>query len=175
MVCGIQKKIFILQSNTMVEKDAHFTDRNYTQRDVFKTYLESHGLRKTPERFALLDRVLGIKGHFGVDDLYADMEAEGYHVSRATVYSTIELLCNCGILNRHLFGARVSKYEVALGSHFHLVCIRCGRIREIEAGDVNAAFKAVDYGDFTPTYFSTIVNGLCGDCLHEESKKISRK
>lgn len=132
-------------------------------REKFKQYLTDRKLRKTPERFALLEKALSLPGHFAADALYDNMEASGYHVSRATIYSTLELLVDCGLLNRHMFGSRKTCFEVAVGSHLHLVCNACGKIREIEE---NTFFRPeeMDLEGFSPTYCSTMVYGLCKDC-----------
>ena len=135
---------------------------NLSPREKFRQYLLERNLRKTPERFALLDKAISLTGHFGADALYDSMEASGYHVSRATVYSTLELLVDCGLLNRHLF-ARKTFYEVAVGSHFHLVCNACGKIREIEEEQLSH-IAAMDLDGFNPTYCSTMVYGLCCEC-----------
>lgn len=143
---------------------SHPTSSQTPYRERFREYLALHRYRKTPERFALLDKAMTLSGHFGVDELYASMEKDGYHVSRATVYNTLELLCDCGLLNRHIFGARKSRYEVALGSHVHLICQRCGAIREVEQPDFNALLSRAGFGGFRPAYFSTMVYGLCEEC-----------
>ena len=139
-------------------------------RERLRNYLSAHNLRKTPERFALLDKALTLPGHFGVDVLYEAMESSGYHVSRATIYSTLELLVDCGLLNRHLFGGRKSTYEVALGSHFHLICSACGKMREIEEDSISDLLAGMQFDDFSPTYCSTVVYGLCGDCAGTKIK-----
>lgn len=137
---------------------------NLSPREKFRLYLVDRQLRKTPERFALLDKALSLPGHFGVDVLYQSMEESGYHVSRATVYNTLELFVDCGLLNRHVFGLRKTLYEVALGSHCHLVCNSCGKIRELEV-ELLPHLGATSLGGFTPTYCSTTVYGLCPDCM----------
>ena len=142
---------------------------NLSPREKFRQYLADHKLRKTPERFALLDKAISLSGHFGADRLYDIMETSGYHVSRATVYSTLELLVDCGLLNRHIFDSRKTCYEVALGSHFHLVCNACGKIREIEEEQMEH-IERLNLDGFQPTYCSTMVYGICADCAGQTSR-----
>lgn len=140
---------------------------NLSPREKFRIYLSEHQMRKTPERFALLDKAMTLPGHFGVEVLYEAMENSGYHVSRATVYSTLELLVDCGLLNRHLFGTRKTCYEVALGSHFHLICSACGKIREIHEESLADHLLGMKFEGFSPTYCSTMIYGLCADCIEK--------
>ena len=147
---------------------------NLSPREKFRQYLADRQLRKTPERFALLDKAISLSGHFGADALYECMDASGYHVSRATIYSTLELLVDCGLLNRHIFAGRKSVFEVALGSHFHLVCNACGKIREIEEEQLSKIAK-MDLDGFQPTYCSTMVYGICGECAGKSERTDSQK
>lgn len=145
------------------------TQTNLSPKEKFRQFLVARKLRKTPERFALLDKALQISGHFGADALYEIMEKAGYHVSRATVYNTLELLVDCGLLNRHLFGTRKNFYEVAMGSHYHLVCTACGKIKEIEEEQLSH-INSLNLDGFQPTYCSTTVYGICGDCRQKKDK-----
>ena len=138
---------------------------NLSPKEKFRQYLADRKLRKTPERFALLEKALTLSEHFGADTLLELMEASGYNVSRATVYSTLDLLVDCGLLNRNIFDSRKSCFEVALGSHFHLVCNACGKIREIEEEQLSHILS-LDLEGFSPTYCSTMVYGLCRDCAN---------
>ena len=58
-------------------------------RQIFEEYLESHGHRKTPERFAILSEVYAYDGHFDIESLYGTMKSRNYRVSRATLYNTL--------------------------------------------------------------------------------------
>ena len=131
---------------------------------AFTQYLTQHKLRKTPERYAILERVFAMADHFFIDALYKAIEADGYHVSRATVYNTLELLCEAGILNRHLFATNQARYEVARGSHLHLICRRCGKIREVDDPTLTERLLSETYDGFRPEYSSSIVYGLCDSC-----------
>ena len=61
-------------------------------RQKLSQYLEAKKLRKTPERYAILDKIYATSEHFDVDLLYEMMSESEYRVSRATVYNTIDLL-----------------------------------------------------------------------------------
>lgn len=138
-------------------------DRDYI-REQFTRHLEGRNLRKTPERFAILERVMRLSDHFGIDDLYDLMESEGYHVSRATVYNTVELLVECGLVNRHLFTSRTARYELASGRHCHLVCSRCGKITEVGEEGIQRYLEAIDISGFQPIGYSMCIHGICAEC-----------
>ncbi|MDE6247120.1 MAG: transcriptional repressor [Muribaculaceae bacterium] len=133
-------------------------------RNQLTEFLRSRHLRKTPERYAILDKAVYLSAHFEVDKLYNALEEEGYHVSRATVYNTLELLCEAGILNRHIFATNQARYELARGSHLHLICRKCGKIREIDDPSLTSRLLTEEYPGFTPEYSSSSVYGLCDDC-----------
>ena len=60
------------------------------------------------------------------------MKTNESKVSRATVYNTLDLLQECGIISRYRFGENHSRYEKAIGRphHDHLICLECGDIIE---------------------------------------------
>ena len=60
-------------------------------KDIFTKYLAEKKHRRTPERFAILERIYSYDGHFNAEILYKAMKEE-YRVSLATVYNTLELL-----------------------------------------------------------------------------------
>ena len=74
-----------------------------TVRGTFEQYLQSKGLRKTQERFAILDAIYSIDGHFTMEELLDVMTESRFHVSRATLYNTMELLTDAHLVIRHKF------------------------------------------------------------------------
>lgn len=131
-------------------------------------HLSRRGLRKTPERFAILDRAMAMDRHFVADELYSCMDAEGYHVSRTTVYNTLELLESAGLLRRHNFGGKSSCYEMITGlgsNHHHLICTVCGKIKEVKYTRLASMIDNRTFPAFHPQWFDLCVYGTCSTCM----------
>ncbi len=101
-------------------------------RGTLTTFLKERKLRGTPERYKILEEVIKGTGHFDADELHAKLRTRGVEVSRATVYNTLDLFLECGLISKYRFGENHSRYENAFARprHDHLICLSCGDIIE---------------------------------------------
>ena len=137
---------------------------------TFTQFMSQHKLRKTPERFAILEKVMATTSHFSIDALHTTLENEGYHVSRATIYNTIELLLKCGLVRRNTFSTQSPQYEknAGLTTHYHLVCSGCGKIREIKDSEIDSMLTTRRFGKFQAAFIDLNVYGLCASCVRRQ-------
>lgn len=157
----------------MVEEKTKIMAKN-----KFTLFLGSKQLRKTPERYAILDKIFSINGHFDIESLHDMLESDSYHVSKATVYNTIGLLIECGLVRRHSLDNKQTKYEKIISNspnHQHLICTECGKIKEVKDNEFSAYMNARKFTAFTTSYFQLYIYGICNNCLRKKKRVTKEK
>ena len=136
--------------------------------EQFGRYLAAKSLRYTEERQAVVGAVFEKHRHFEADDLLIWARAHHPRVSRATIYRTLELLVQAGLVRQMTFGDKSAQhYEQVLGipHHDHLICVACGRVQEVFSAELEREQDALcARNGFVVHHHNLEVFGLCRRC-----------
>ncbi len=137
------------------------------QKDAFREFLESRALRLTREREAVVDKVMSTRGHFDPEELHYALKDKGAKVSRASIYRTIPLLVDAGIIGKVENTDKHAHYELILGRehHDHMLCTRCGKVIEFYSRELERLQDRLCQTEgFKGNSHTLEIKGLCRKC-----------
>lgn len=146
-------------------------------RQILDNYLELNNHRRTPERYAILDAVYSINGHFTLEELGRRLSNENHFpVSRATLYNTMRLFMELRLVIRHRFQG-TTKYEACYDkdSHCHQICTVCGKVTEVKSMEISEAINNLHLRRFRKDGFSLYIYGICSSCQAKLTRQKSSK
>lgn len=135
-----------------------------------REFLRAHDFKLTNQRLKIVEIIFAHPDHFTADDLYDLIRARGENVSKATVYRTLSLLCEGGIIEGHDFGRGPLHYEAKLGArhHDHLICTKCSKVMEFRLPELDAMQERLGRNrGFTVESRSLRLFGVCRNCRDE--------
>jgi Fur family transcriptional regulator, ferric uptake regulator len=131
-----------------------------------KVALKQRGLRMTPQRQLILDAVASMHGHVSVEQVYQQVVSVFPDVNISTVYRTLEVLEELGVVRHTHFHDGVAQFErTDEAPHHHMVCSRCGSDFELDLDVLQPLAAELErrYGFQADLAHSAIV-GRCRGC-----------
>ena len=131
----------------------------------FAARLHAQGYRLTPQRQMILQAVRQVDDHVTPEDVYQRVHRRNPAISRATIYRTLDFLCEMRLIHALYWGGQMY-YEIADDRpHHHLVCRICGTMEECEHDLLQILFEAVEKKHrFTIDMDHVALFGLCRKC-----------
>ena len=107
---------------------------------VFRRYLKTQGLKYTVGRAEILQGIIEQEGPFEAEELLLDLRRQGQKVSKATVYRTLKLLQEAGIITQALFDSKQSHFQLIYGKEPRdvMICMRTGRTIDFKSPELEA-------------------------------------
>jgi len=135
--------------------------------DIFREYVRRKGLRFTPERETIVREIFEIHDHFDVDELYLRLRNKGKKLSKASIYRTIPLLIDCGLIQEVYHEDGHMHYEHIYGHdpHGHIRCLECRRVDEFTDERLTSIERDIQrkFG-YRLTGFRLELFGYCPEC-----------
>ena len=136
--------------------------------ETFKQLLKENTLKFTKQRELVLKTLYENEGHFTPEDLYNLIKSQypNLNIGIATVYRTLSLLEDSGIVISLSFGAKGKKYELGLKKHHdHLICTQCGKLIEFYDETIESQQKVIAHKfNFKMTGHTMNITGICETC-----------
>ena len=138
--------------------------------------LKEEGFSITNQRRMIIAEILRCGSHFDIESLAARMYSNNRQSARATVYRTVKLLADAGIIKREMLGENHSHYEFIEQDHGHFVCSSCGKIIELACPTLGSFLETVSKSyHFTINRHSVELYGICSECKKVQLRKKSKK
>jgi Fur family ferric uptake transcriptional regulator len=143
------------------------------QEVIFQDYLVGKGLKLTATRRDILDVVFSLHEHFDAEQLHSELKSLKRKISLATVYRTLPLLAEAGLIQHSLRSSSRDVYEHIFGHprHVHWICSKCGQVQESSLDSLAGALhKEARNMKFRLDEVNIQAKGICWKCQTNENK-----
>lgn len=131
--------------------------------DVVMDALRRGGMRVTPQRMAIAEYMGATTSHPSAEEVHRAVRERHPMVSLSTVYKTLEMLRDQGLLSEIEMGSG-SRYDGRNTTHINLVCMECGRIDDLEGDFVGDLYRHVAESSEYEVGGCLDLRGRCGSC-----------
>ena len=126
--------------------------------------LRDGGRKVTPQREAVVRALAGNAAHPTAEAVHAVVTAEMPNVSLRTVYQVLNDLTEMGEIQALDLGTGAARFDPNVDAHHHLVCTRCGKVRDVEAAFGQVRVPAGAEQGFSVERADIVFRGRCGAC-----------
>ncbi|MEO0406134.1 MAG: Fur family transcriptional regulator [Cyanobacteria bacterium P01_A01_bin.135] len=137
---------------------------NSSHSDGITAELKARGLRVTPQRYAIYASLKSRSDHPTAELLMEDINQHFPTSSQATVYNSLQTLCDVGLVREVLLEHGVARYDANVQPHHHCICRQCGRISDLSWSTFPDLSLAEIDAPFHPEGYEVTVTGLCDRC-----------
>jgi len=126
--------------------------------------LRRHGLRFTPQRYAVLDYLRRHPSHPTAEEVYKAVNRLDPRASLATVYKSLHALAQAGLIREVNLAGNAARFESVTGPHHHFVCQSCGRLEDLPWFDVPEMARKAKEAPRAVRTWELVFRGLCESC-----------
>ena len=128
--------------------------------------LKQAGFRLTQQRLAIIEFIAGRKDHPSARQILKKIKADS-GISFATIYNTLKTLVDMELIKEIDFEHSNNRYDTNLIPHLNLVCIKCGKIQDIDFKLPISSDEIKTKKNFTTTSYRLEYMGICSQCDHK--------
>ncbi|MBV9805155.1 MAG: transcriptional repressor [Solirubrobacterales bacterium] len=140
-----------------------------TSTDDLVALLHSRGQRVTSQRLMILRALRRHVCHLTASQIYNAVREELPGTSAPTIYATLELLVELGLIRRLDVGLGVARYDARTDPHQHMVCRCCGTVEDLEGEvDLSVPVGLARSAGFQPDRAELVLTGLCVRCARPQ-------
>jgi Fur family transcriptional regulator, peroxide stress response regulator len=134
------------------------------QQETIIKMLKGKGLRVTPQRFAVFANLLDREDHPTAEQLLFDLNASAPTSSQSTIYSSLQALCEAGLIREVLLEEGVCRYDANVAPHHHFRCRCCGTIEDIAWDALQGLDIAKVRSGLEVESYEITLHGRCDSC-----------
>jgi Fur family peroxide stress response transcriptional regulator len=136
---------------------------NQTSARKIEAVFARAGVRRTAQRFFILERLVAHPEHATVEELWSVLNARHARASRATVYNTLHILVEAGLVRELSLEGKAARYDANLDPHHHFVCDRCGAVEDVDWSDIPDLSRSRS-GKRRIRSYEVVLRGECARC-----------
>lgn len=121
--------------------------------------------RNTIQREMVYNAVVGLKNHPTADEVYATVVKEHPNIGKGTVYRNLNLLSEDGTIRKVEIPDRPHRYDYKITEHYHIRCIKCGRVDDVSMSSLPDIIKQIDdISGYRLLSYDILFKGICSEC-----------